>query len=59
VLGPLMEVAFRQTMIGSDGSFSVFLTRPISAFLLLVTVGIVVTAFVKKRTFAGSIEREA
>jgi len=58
VLGPLMEVAFRQTMIGSDGSFAVFLTRPISVVLLLVAAGIIVTAFVKRRSFAGAIGRE-
>jgi putative tricarboxylic transport membrane protein len=58
VLGPLMEVAFRQTMIGSDGSFMAFITRPISAVLILITLGIVITAFIKKRTFASAIEGE-
>jgi len=59
VLGPLMEIAFRQSMIGSDGSFMVFIGRPISALLMLVTLGIIVTAFVKKRTFVTSIEKES
>jgi len=59
VLGPLIEVAFRQSMIGSDGSFMIFITRPISAFFLLATLGIIVTAFIKKRTFASTIEGEA
>jgi TctA family transporter len=45
-------------MIGSDGSFSVFLTRPISAVLILITLSIVITAFIKKRTFASSIGAE-
>jgi putative tricarboxylic transport membrane protein len=58
VLGSLIEIAFRQSMIASDGSFMVFINRPISAFLILVALGIIVTAFIKKRTFAGSIERE-
>ena len=53
-----MEVAFRQTMIVSDGSFVAFITRPISAVLILITLGIVVTAFIKKRTFASAIEGE-
>jgi TctA family transporter len=53
-----MEVAFRQTMIGSDGSFMAFITRPISAVLILIIVGIIITAFIKKRTFAGAIEGE-
>jgi putative tricarboxylic transport membrane protein len=55
VLGPLIEIAFRQSMIASDGSFTVFINRPISAFLILVAIGIVVTAFIKKRTFAVRI----
>jgi len=35
VLGPLIEKAFRQSMIFSDGSFTIFFTRPISAFSFL------------------------
>jgi len=58
VLGPLIEVAFRQSMIASEGSFMVFVSRPISAFLMLVALAILVTAFVKKRSFAEVIERE-
>jgi putative tricarboxylic transport membrane protein len=34
VLGPLMENAFRQSLILSGGSFSIFITSPISAILL-------------------------
>jgi putative tricarboxylic transport membrane protein len=58
ILGPLMEVAFRQSMIGSEGTLSVFVTRPISLVLLLLTLGILITAFIKKRTFAEAIEGE-
>ncbi|MGX1788275.1 tripartite tricarboxylate transporter permease [Bosea sp. NPDC055332] len=36
VLGPQMEEYFRRAMLLSDGDFSVFLTRPISAGLLAV-----------------------
>lgn len=36
VLGPQMEEYFRRAMLLSDGNFSVFLTRPISAGLLVV-----------------------
>jgi TctA family transporter len=32
-----MEESFRQSMIISDGDFSIFVTRPISALLLLST----------------------
>jgi putative tricarboxylic transport membrane protein len=58
VLGPLIEVAFRQTMIVSGGSFRVFVQRPICAFLMLVSLGIVITAFIKKRRFTESIGTE-
>jgi len=58
VLGPLIEKAFRQSMIFSDGSFTIFFTRPISAFFILVAFGVLITAFIKKRSLAGKIEDE-
>ena len=36
VLGPLSELQFRRAMAISEGDMSVFVTRPISAVLLLV-----------------------
>jgi putative tricarboxylic transport membrane protein len=38
VLGPLMETNFRRALSLSQGDYSVFLTHPISAFLLLAAV---------------------
>jgi putative tricarboxylic transport membrane protein len=38
VLGPKMEVAFRQSLMISHGDFGVFLLRPISLIFLLATV---------------------
>jgi putative tricarboxylic transport membrane protein len=38
VLGKLMEEKMRQSLVISDGSFWIFLTRPISLFLLLLAV---------------------
>ena len=58
VLGPLLEKAFRQSMIFSDGSFTIFVTRPISAFFILVAFGVLITAFIKKRSFVEQIEGE-
>jgi putative tricarboxylic transport membrane protein len=58
VLGPLVEKAFRQSMIFSDGSFTIFFTRPISAFFTLVTLGVLIAALIKKRTFVTKIEAE-
>jgi putative tricarboxylic transport membrane protein len=34
----MMENAFRQTLLTSQGSFLVFITRPISATLFLIAV---------------------
>ncbi|HTU01213.1 MAG TPA: hypothetical protein VMG58_05335, partial [Candidatus Sulfotelmatobacter sp.] len=36
VLGPMMERSFREAMMISKGDLAVFVTRPISATLLLV-----------------------
>ena len=58
VLCPLIEQAFRQSLIVSDGSFTIFVTRPISAFFILVALGVAGTAFIKRRSFAEQIERE-
>ena len=38
VLGPIMEVAFRQSLIISHGDFSTFLTRPISLMFIIGTL---------------------
>ncbi len=38
VLGDLMEQALRQSLMISDGSLMIFITRPISVFFLLVAV---------------------
>jgi len=37
VLGPRMEVAFRQTLMISHGDFGIFFSRPISLAFLLAT----------------------
>jgi putative tricarboxylic transport membrane protein len=58
VLGPLVEKAFRQSMIFSDGSFTIFFTRPISGFFTLVTIGVLIAALIRKRSFARKIEAE-
>ncbi len=50
VLGPLLEVRFRQSMIVSDGDFMIFVNRPISAFFILMALGLVVLGLIKKKT---------
>lgn len=52
VLGPMMEQAMRQSLIISDGSFKIFLVRPISAVCLGVAAFLLITAitgFSKKK----------
>ncbi|BBK40424.1 hypothetical protein STVA_04440 [Allostella vacuolata] len=40
ILGPLMEVNLRRALIGSGGDFSIFIDRPISCGLLLVSAAL-------------------
>ena len=42
VLGPLSELQFRRAMAISEGDLSVFVTRPISAVLLLVAATLLI-----------------
>jgi putative tricarboxylic transport membrane protein len=42
VLGPLFEVNFRRSLIMSEGSFSIFFTRPIALGALIVSLVIVI-----------------
>jgi putative tricarboxylic transport membrane protein len=58
VLGPLIEKTFRQSLIMSGGSFAIFVTQPISAVFMLAALGVIITAFLKKKPFAEGVERE-
>lgn len=57
VLGPLLELGVRRTLIASRGSLAVFWERPISLSLFIVTAVILVLpalgAFMKKRKDGG------
>jgi putative tricarboxylic transport membrane protein len=57
VLGPILERAFRQSMLISGGSLGVFVTRPISGGLLVVTAVIVVVSIVTARRRARVLHR--
>jgi putative tricarboxylic transport membrane protein len=59
VLGPMMENAFRRTMILSDGSFLVFFTRPISGVLLALVLFMLVSPIFTKKRLAEDIMKEA
>jgi putative tricarboxylic transport membrane protein len=42
ILCPFLEEAFRQSLIKSHGDFSIFVTRPISAAILTLALGVMV-----------------
>lgn len=47
VLGPMMELAFRQSLVISKGDLSIFFSRYISLVLLLVAFCVLIIPFVK------------
>ena len=53
VLGPLMERSLRESLDISQGSFSIFLTRPITVVLLAIGVLIAVSPLLRLRRPAG------
>jgi putative tricarboxylic transport membrane protein len=57
VLGPILERAFRQSMLISGGNLGVFVTRPISGGLLAATAVIVVISIVTARRRARVLHR--
>jgi putative tricarboxylic transport membrane protein len=46
ILGPLFEKSFLTSLVLSDRSFSIFVTRPISAVMVAITVLIILSQFV-------------
>jgi putative tricarboxylic transport membrane protein len=49
VLGPIMETSLRQSLLISRGSFNIFLSRPICAALMLVTVFFLISPIITRR----------
>jgi putative tricarboxylic transport membrane protein len=45
VLGPLLELNFRQSLLGSQGSFAIFVTRPIAATAIGLACLLFLTSF--------------
>lgn len=60
VLGPMMETALRQSLIKSDGSFSVFFSRPISATFIILAIILLVFGMLPRirRHRPGSLTKE-
>jgi len=60
VLGPMMEKNLRQSLIISDGSFLIFLTRPLSASALLICLVLLFGShipFFRRRKIAEVLEK--
>ncbi len=49
ILGPMVEENFRRTLVMSHGDYSVFVTRPISLVLLLLSVVSVVGTLIREK----------
>ena len=48
ILGPLLETQFRSALQISQGDLTIFITRPISAILLLAAVAALVLPYVPR-----------
>lgn len=51
ILGPMMESNFRRSLLIGEGDWTIFLTRPISAFLIGLAVLTLFTPLIQKRFF--------
>lgn len=48
VLGPMLEMALRQSLTMSNGSFSIFVTRPIAAVGILIAILLVASPLLRR-----------
>lgn len=49
VLGPMLEEAFRQSLILSQGNFSIFVSRPLSLSFLILAVLLLIVPIITQR----------
>jgi putative tricarboxylic transport membrane protein len=63
VIAPILEMSLRQSLIMSDGTWSIFLQRPISAVLLCLCAALLLlaaySAFIKRRDWRTKLAEEA
>jgi putative tricarboxylic transport membrane protein len=57
ILGPMMELALRQSLIMSQGDMTVFLTRPISCSLLALAVLVLFSSALRSLPFGSDVAR--
>jgi putative tricarboxylic transport membrane protein len=59
VLGPKLEVAFRQSLMISHGNFGIFVDRPVSLVFILATILFLIVPIIRlafrKRTKGGEL----
>ena len=59
VLGPMFENALRRSLLLSEGSLSIFITRPLSAFFLLVAFAFLISPLLfRKKVAQKAIEMQ-
>ena len=56
VLGPMLEEAFRQSLMLSKGDFSIFISRPLSLIFLIVAALLVIIPIVTQRKKLATLE---
>jgi TctA family transporter len=54
----MLETALRRSLILSDGSFRIFLTRPISAAFFLLTLAALAAPLLVRARFGFGLARE-
>ncbi len=58
ILGPMLENALRQSLIVSSGSFRIFVTRPISAGLMLISAVLLFSPILLRRRPTSGLKDE-
>jgi putative tricarboxylic transport membrane protein len=56
VLGPMLEEAFRQSLMLSKGDFSIFISRPLSLVFLIVAALLFIIPIVTQRKKLATLE---
>jgi putative tricarboxylic transport membrane protein len=57
ILGPLIEIDLRRSLIVSNGDFMIFLKRPLSAILLGIVLAIIILPLFTKKRLGEGLEK--
>lgn len=58
VLGPIIEPAFRRSLLMSKGSFVIFFSRPISAFFMIIALIALILPFITKKRIGAGLQQD-